>query len=249
MCSVGAGGCTVWGPPATCSVGSCLAGACTAIPVDNKLVAYYAFEEPGSTVVDRSGNGNDGTVWNAVQVAGKVGKGYRTGDGQCLLFPLTSSLGMVGGSAVTQMAWAMPSTGACLGDTNGVIYNKDFAYEMAIQCGMNVAEAALGTTSQSWVWDVTTTTVSLGAWHHVATTWDGATYVLYVDGASVASWPATGQFYQTSSGEGIGCYHVPQDGTPSASISGFFNGVIDEVAIYGRALSAAEIASYYAATK
>jgi hypothetical protein len=229
-------------------VGSCLADACTAIPVDSSLVAYYALEEPGPTVVDRSGNGNNGTVWNAVQVAGKVGKGYQTGSQQCLLFPLTNSLGMVGGTAVSQMAWASANAAGCPANGNGVIYNKDFAYEIAIQCGTNAAQTALGTTVQSWVWDVATP-VSVAAWHHFASTWDGATFVLYLDGLPVGSWPASGQFYQTTSGEGIGCFHVPQDGTPSTNISGFFTGVVDEVAIYRRALSASEIASYYAATK
>jgi hypothetical protein len=217
--------------------------------VDSSLVAYYALEEPAPAVVDRSGNGNNGTVWNAVQVPGKVGKGYQTGTQQCLLFPLTNSLGMVGGTAVSQMAWANAS--ACAMNTtayNAILYNKDFAYELALQCGTNDVQTALGTTTQPWVWDVATP-VSLNTWHHYASTWDGATVVLYVDGVPIASWPSTGQFNQTSSGEGIGCFHVPQDGTPSANITGFFSGVIDEVAIYRRALSAAEIASYYAVTK
>ena len=42
---------------------------------------------------------------------------------------------------------------------------------------------------------------------------------------------------------------MPQDGTPSTNIGGFFPGIIDEVAIYRRALGASEIAKYYAATK
>jgi hypothetical protein len=217
--------------------------------VDSSLVAYYALEEPGPGVVDRSGNGNNGTVWNATQVQGKVGKGYQTGPAQCLLFPLTNSLGMVGGTAVSQMAWANAST--CAMNTtayNAILYNKDFAYEIALQCGTNNVQTAVGTTTQSWVWDVSTP-VSLNTWHHYASTWDGATVRLYVDGGQIASWPSTGQFYQTSSGEGIGCFHVPQNGMPDVNISGFFSGVIDEVAIYRRALSAAEIASYYAVTK
>jgi hypothetical protein len=123
-----------------------------------------------------------------------------------------------------------------------------FAYEIAIQCGTSTPQTALGTTTQSWVWDVATP-VSTDTWHHFASTWDGATVVLYVDGAPIQSWAATGQFYQTTSGEGIGCFHVPQDGTPSTNIGGFFPGIIDEVAIYRRALGASEIAKYYAATK
>jgi hypothetical protein len=211
-------------------------------------VAYYSFEEPSPTVVDRTGNGNNGQAWNATQVAGKIGTGYQTGPQACLLFPLTNSLGMVGGSAVTQLAWAKPSASSCAAGDNAVIFNKDFAYEIALQCATYNAQTALATTTQSWVWNVATP-VSLDMWHHFAATWDGATLLLYVDGTQAGTWPATGQFYQTSSGEGIGCYHVPQDGTPSANIAGFFTGVIDEVAIYNRALTATEIASYYAATK
>jgi hypothetical protein len=247
-CTAQANGCSDWSAPAKCAVGSCLVDACTAVPVDSALVAYYSFEEPGPGVVDRSGNGNDGKAWNATQVTGKIGMGYQTGSQMCLLFPLTKSAGDVGGGAITHMAWAKPSTSSCAAGDNEVIYNKDFAYEIGLQCGTYKAQTALATTSQSWVWDVSTP-VALDAWHHFATTWDGATLLLYVDGAQAGTWAATGQFYQTTSGEGIGCYHVPQDGTSSNDISGFFTGVVDEVAVYNRALTAQEIASYYAATK
>jgi hypothetical protein len=220
--------------------------ACTAIPVDGSLVAYWSFAEPGPTVVDRSGNGNHGTSWGAAQVAGKIGLGYQTGTNQCLLFPLTSSLMNVGGTAVTMMAWV--NSPGCPQSDNAVVFNKDFGYELGIECPSKKLQTAVYTDKQLWLWDQAST-LPLGAWHHLAATWDGATVRLYLDAAPVGSWPATGQFVTTTAGVGIGCYHVPNNGMPDPGIGGFFPGVIDEVAIYKRSLSQAEISNYWLATK
>src|SRR5262249_42653851 len=88
------------------------------------------------------------------------------------------------------------------------------------------------------VWD--------GNWHFVAGTYDGAYVRLYVDGVQAGlgtpfaltinyALPTNSNFY-------IGAYVAPQWCTLG------FNGSIDEVRVFNRALSAAEIQSVYTTT-
>ena len=73
---------------------------------------------------------------------------------------------------------------------------------------------------------------AVGQWEHVAATYDGATARFYVDGVEVASKPFTGNVGNSNTWR-LGAY----GNTPA----GFFDGLIDNVRIYDRALSAAEI--------
>jgi hypothetical protein len=72
-----------------------------------------------------------------------------------------------------------------------------------------------------------------GAWTHVATTYDGATQRFYVNGVQVASRAQTGAMPA-----GAGALRI---GGNSAWASEFFQGLIDDVRIYNRALPASEI--------
>nr|WP_244542595.1 LamG domain-containing protein [Actinomyces glycerinitolerans] len=82
------------------------------------------------------------------------------------------------------------------------------------------------------------------AWHHVVATTDGASgTVLYVDGEAVAADAAmtSGQSYN-------GYWRIGGDtnsGLPNAGSSGYLAGAIDEVAVYGKVLSAQQVASHH----
>lgn len=80
------------------------------------------------------------------------------------------------------------------------------------------------------------TPIADGTWHHVALTYDGATLQLWVDGALDAEGPIAG---------------APQAGTGQLHLGGYhygsgeccyLAGAIDDVRLYERALSAAEVA-------
>ncbi|SDM92382.1 LamG domain-containing protein [Actinomyces ruminicola] len=82
------------------------------------------------------------------------------------------------------------------------------------------------------------------AWHHVVATTDPTTgSVLYLDGEAVASDAAmtSGQSY-------TGYWRIGGDtnsGLPNAGSSGYLAGSIDEVAVYGKALSAQQVAAHH----
>jgi hypothetical protein len=75
-------------------------------------------------------------------------------------------------------------------------------------------------------------TPAVGQWQHVAATYDGATARIYIDGVQTASTTFTANVGDSDTWR-IGAY-----GSPSA---GFFDGLVDNVRIYDRALSASEV--------
>ena len=74
--------------------------------------------------------------------------------------------------------------------------------------------------------------LAVNTWTHLAATFDGATVRLYVNGVQVASQAQTAPLATTS-----GTLQIGGDSYPNE----YFAGRIDEVRIYNRALSAAEI--------
>ncbi len=81
-----------------------------------------------------------------------------------------------------------------------------------------------------------TAPLKLDRWHHLAMTYDGATLVVYLDGAAVGS-KAVGRPRSPGSGP------LVIGGRPDGFATGFFRGAVDEVRLYRRALSAGEIAA------
>jgi PKD repeat protein len=77
-----------------------------------------------------------------------------------------------------------------------------------------------------------------GEWHHAVATQSGAGMVLYVDGAAVGTNP------QTSAQDYSGYWKIGGDPTWGSS-SAYFDGRIDEAAVYPAALSASTVADHY----
>src|SRR5262249_10567703 len=86
-----------------------------------------------------------------------------------------------------------------------------------------------------------TTNVLDGLWHHVAGTYDGSTLAIYVDGALERSLATPDSIGQNSRSVNIGAFWG--GGSPGR----FFHGLVDEVSIYDRGLSAAEVQALYTA--
>ncbi len=83
-----------------------------------------------------------------------------------------------------------------------------------------------------------------GQWHHLVGTFGGGTMRLYVDGVEVGSLSGV-----PMAGTYSGVWRVGGDnlnGWPNRPSSDYFNGTIDEAAVYARPLSAAQIAQNYA---
>lgn len=86
-------------------------------------------------------------------------------------------------------------------------------------------------------------TLSNATWYHVVVTWDGATKTakFYIDGTNVSSPTGTnvGTLHNSSEPFGIGAYYA------GASWGGFMDGLIDEVGLWARVLTGAEVTTIY----
>jgi hypothetical protein len=80
-------------------------------------------------------------------------------------------------------------------------------------------------------------TVPIGQWVHAVATYDGASMRLYMNGIEIGSMGAAGSITVGST--------VPVAIGRNAQNYGSFNGVLDQVRIYDRTLSAAEVSEMY----
>jgi len=82
-----------------------------------------------------------------------------------------------------------------------------------------------------------------GVWAHVVATWDGSMMQIYKDGIEVASQEKGGSAVAVDPAISVAIGSQPSDAFASdpSHVAKFFDGLIDEVMIYDRALSAEEI--------
>ena len=192
------------------------------------LAAAFSFDEGlGASAADASGNGNTGAVGTASWIAsGKFGN--------ALLFNGTNARVTVADSpsldlttAMTLEAWVYPTGGA--GQWRDVIYKgpDDIYY---LESHTSNGPPATGGTFANPLFG--TAVPPLNTWSHLAATYDGTTLRLYVNGVQVASRAQTGPIATSAGALTIG---------GDALYGQHFSGRIDEVRIYGTALSASEI--------
>ena len=200
------------------------------------LVAAYGFDEgSGTTTADRSGNGNTGTVSNTTWAgasAGKFGNALSfNGTNAWVSVNSSSSLNLTTG--MTAEAWVNPTA---LGTSYRTVVLREQPGNEVYALYANQSgppQAPLGEVFVGGYKDANASTgLATGAWAHLAETYDGSSVRLYVNGTLVSTTAAPGSLASSSSPLRIG----------GNSIWGeYFSGLIDEVRIYNRALSASEI--------
>jgi chitodextrinase len=197
------------------------------------LVAAYNFDEgTGTTVADASGNGNTGTVSNTTwSTTGKYGKALTfNGTNSWVTVPNSTSLHLTTG--MTLEAWVNP-TSSQSGVWQSVIMKEhtgDLDYALYKANSTGKPEGVVYTTAEHEL--PGTSNLALNTWAHLSETYDGTTMRLYVNGVQVASKAQTGSINVSTGALRIG----------GDSIWGeYFKGMIDDVRIYNRALSATEI--------
>jgi PKD repeat protein len=200
-------------------------------PTPSGLVAAYSFDEgSGSTVNDLSGNGNTGTITAATWTTGKLG-GALNFNGSSAMVTVNNSSSLALSSGMTLEAWVYPTA---LGGWRDVIYKgtQDIYVLMGSSSQAN-APSTGGTFASQSVFG--TAALPLNTWSHLAGTYDGAALRLYVNGTQVGSRAQSGLIATSSGPLSIG-------GDLDYS-NQFWAGRIDEVRIYNRALTQAEIQS------
>ncbi|MFH1881675.1 MAG: LamG-like jellyroll fold domain-containing protein [Planctomycetota bacterium] len=208
-----------------------LVGTSAAQDIDPSLVGWWTFDEgTGDIAADSSGNGNDGTLHGPVEwtTEGKLGGAMKfTGPYNYVLVENSPELNPT--DAITIAAWINPSwTG------NNRILQKgtsDNQYRLIKEWGDNTKFhlSGVGALFPQGVLP------PLGEWTHFAATYDGSAMKMYFDGLVVAEMSASGDIATSDEPIFIGNKHS------TAPAGDEFNGILDDVRIYNRALSQSEI--------
>lgn len=195
------------------------------------LVAAYGFNEgAGSTAADASGNGLTGTLQGATWTsAGRYG-GALSFNGTNSLVTIASAAPLALGSAMTIEAWVRPA--AALSGWRTIVQKEVDTYFLHASSSGAMRPAGGGTFNTTTSFATAPSAIAANSWTHLAVTYDGAMVRLYVNGALVASQAQTGAMPSTTTPLRIG---------GNAPYGEFFQGLIDDVRIYNRALTAAEI--------
>jgi hypothetical protein len=195
------------------------------------LVGAYGFEEAtGASAVDSSPAGNPGTINGPTRsAAGKFGSAL-TFDGvnDLVTVPDSNSLDLTTG--VTLEAWVRPSTvtgwrTALLKEqTNGLVY------AIYANTDANRPSGHVFTTSEFDT--LGAAQLAANTWSHLAVTYDGVTLKLYVNGTLASSKAVAGSLFASTGALRIGGNNIWPE---------WFAGLIDEVRVYQRALTATEV--------
>jgi len=218
------------------------AQACATTPLvttATNLLAYWTFDEgSGSTAYDTSGNSNTGTVVNTS--GNPVNSGWAGGmfnsalnfDGSFQVAvsnsaSLNPAYGITVSAWINTVGWSSNDRILQKGQSNSQygLFNQSGQLEFSLS-GVTNGTVAVGLPSA-------------GDWHQVAGTYDGALLSLYIDGQLAAQQSASGALAITTDGLNI----ADRPGTSSPLYH--FNGLIDDVRIYGSALPASQIAQMY----
>ena len=219
------------------------------------LVGYWPMDSrdfvTSTSIVDRSGQGDNGTLTNGPTVAiGKVGQALNfDGVNDMVIMGANANLNnlnLTGG--LTASAWIYPRS---LGVNNrGRIFDK--ANSTAPTGGWIFNVSNFTATNQLafqhggstvLIRSTAANTITLNQWQHVAATWDGSVTAsnihIYINGAEAAYNAATdGVGLDSDSAEVL---KIGND----KSFARTFDGIIDEARVYNRVLTPGEIKAIY----
>jgi hypothetical protein len=221
--------------------------AAAEIPRDPNLVLYYSYEQVGKIVPDESGKGHNGAVCGDVSLAASGIKWYGAAEFQGTKGPTKYSYLDLNGpgwpaqdipkSAITISVWVKcKNTGDHHATVNARASDNTWVMHAEIRSGGNYRWLLRAYNSVS-IFDIQAGKVTWDEWTHYAGTYDKATgkAILYIDGQviqqqNIANPPSIAGDWGTGARVG---YNV-DNARP-------FTGIMDELYLFTRALSQAEI--------
>lgn len=230
-------------------------GYAGAILTTSGLVAYWRLGEASGVTAVAAAGGVNATHVNSptLGVAGATTDGDKavTYNGTTQYSRTISLRGLIGvdrpeptagtiqdvGDIVTMEAW-INRNGAAPGGWRGIVSKGTGAYYMRLDGGtgqlalVKSRVALLGVSAAA-------NPVPTTGWHHVVCTKNGAAIKQYIDGVDRTGTMTNATFVDNDETISIGCDTYPTGGAE------FFQGSIDEVAIYNRVLTPAEVLAHY----
>ncbi|MEK6919264.1 MAG: LamG domain-containing protein, partial [Nanoarchaeota archaeon] len=214
------------------------------------LVASYHFDndssygENSTRIYDFSGLQNNGTAYNGVvmNASGKI-KGAASFDGvNDYAVASGTILDTLPNNQLTVSAWFKHTT-TSVGGVDDYIINKGRIGGGGYGLYIDTTANKVGFLTNDGSWDIVLSDnggYNDNLWHQATGVWNGTTNVLYVDGVLQSASTSASSPTMDSTGLAIGVYY-----DPSPFAGSYFNGSIDEVAIFNRTLSATEVLTVY----
>ena len=220
--------------------------------VSDGLVGYWPFNGKDISwttgrVYDRSGNNNSGIITSlgttSAPAAGAIG--------QALSFNGSTSLITVPYSAVLAPT-AGVSFGGWFKTTNKALAQRIVSktetggYTLALNEGSNCTDLCALVRVGGAYHAVTAplSSITNNKWHHVMATYDGETSVMYLDGVQTGSNATPSGAIQYATTNPL-CIGREPSGAACDQFTDLFNGALDEIRVYNRALSASEVKRLY----
>jgi hypothetical protein len=205
------------------------------------LLSHWRFDESAGTIAADSAGTNDGTLTgfnfttNSGWVSGKIGNG--------LSFDGVNDSVSLDGSQInltnnfTVAAWLYPRNAAGAGafiSVRSIYQSSGFRFFI-----YNNSVFVQGQTTAGWQGATFDTgTIQNGNWYHVAVVDDNSTILVYVNGVYLGSAYWGGNMVMNSNPFS----RIGSDGTEGAD---YFNGVIDDMMIFARTLTVAQVQALY----
>jgi hypothetical protein len=217
------------------------------------LVGWWTFDEGnGTTAYDYSGNNNTSTLYSSTTIcsnpptsgcpqwtSGKIGQALSfDGVDDWVKVPDADSLDIT--QQITLEVWINPKK---LNAYQYIIDKHTGAgdgYFLALWNTNQIRCSLYGVIGGDIYSNKVFTSDDLNKWWHIVGVYDGSKMAIYINGILDNSAGRTGTIKTNTANMGIGA---------SIGATFFFQGLIDEVRIYNRALSADEIKALYDATK
>ncbi|MFO1431841.1 MAG: PKD domain-containing protein [Candidatus Competibacteraceae bacterium] len=211
------------------------------------LVAAYSFDEAGGNLVaDASKQGNTGTIKGAVRDSqGRFGGALKFAGGRAQNWvTIRNAPSLQFSNAVTMEAWVKSTESPIPNGSSDPSWFGGWRSVLAKEANGGISyyltacsdrsQPVMGILTAGWHWNKLYggPSPATGQWVHLAATYNGAQQRLYVNGTEVASKNLSGQILTSNGDLRIGGNSVWGE---------FFQGFIDEVRIYNRALSPSEI--------
>jgi len=201
------------------------------------LIAWWGFEDDDEMVSrDQSNCGFHGIKDGFRSAPGKVGKGFLCDGGSVAVGP-HRLLWPEDGISVEM--WVNPSQAK---QPDRWMLNSVGDSRTGYRLGLGGGKACWQIPQTSWSHMVASPQeLPVGQWSHVVGTFDNEVMRLYVNGVEVGSLPRHGPICPSETRVVLGTYSPGHGGA-------FFIGTLDEVKIWNRALTAAEVQQHFSAT-
>lgn len=213
------------------------------------LVAHWGFDEATSTTAtstyDGSGNNNTGIMsLNVLRATStcKISFCFSFNGADTTVSVSTSTTVNVT-SAITLAVWVRTSA---TNDASGIVYKvaSNSGYKMSFDVSGGVrADFYNDASAISPIYSATN--VEDNNWHFVVATYDGSTAKIYVDGVVGGTAP-TGSGYVTGTNNTNTSLVIGND---SSAVNRYYNGLLDDVRVYNRALTSNEIQRIYESSR